>query len=258
MPDGGEYFLVFKSIQAIISFLTIIPVPKSSIVDIDSIANKMHFFPLAGAMIGSLIGGLAYGISFYLQPPLIGFFITGAFVIITGVQHTDALADFADGLMAKGSKDIKYKAMHDPAVGSAGVSSIILYIMGMIISISSFHHGIRLFTSIVAAEVIAKYVMVLQSYRGLSAWEGFSSPFTRAMKDRRKMLSATAVTLPIVYFFGGGYYAGPISLGVAVAIATIIRHVSNKTLGGLSGDVIGASNELARLSSLIVLSSVTI
>lgn len=250
--------MVFKSIQAIISFLTIIPVPKSSIVDIDSIANKMHFFPLAGAMIGSLIGGLAYGISFYLQPPLIGFFITGAFVIITGVQHTDALADFADGLMAKGSKDIKYKAMHDPAVGSAGVSSIILYIMGMIISISSFHHGIRLFTSIVAAEVIAKYVMVLQSYRGLSAWEGFSSPFTRAMKDRRKILSATAVTLPIVYFFGGGYYAGPISLGVAVAIATIIRHVSNKTLGGLSGDVIGASNELARLSSLIVLSSVTI
>ena len=258
MPDGGEYFLVFKSMQAIISFLTIIPVPKPSIVDIDSIANKMHYFPLAGAMIGSLIGGLAYGISFYLQPPLIGFFITGAFVIITGVQHTDALADFADGLMAKGSKDIKYKAMHDPAVGSAGVSSIILYIMGMVISVSSFHHGIRLFTSIVAAEVIAKYVMVLQSYRGLSAWEGFSSPFTRAMKDRRKILSATAVTLPIVYFFGGGYYAGPISLGVAVAIATIIQHVSNKTLGGLSGDVIGASNELARLSSLIVLSSVTI
>ncbi|HZA06938.1 MAG TPA: adenosylcobinamide-GDP ribazoletransferase [Nitrososphaeraceae archaeon] len=250
--------MVFKSMQAIISFLTIIPVPKSSIVDIDSIANKMHYFPLAGAMIGSLIGGLAYGISFYLQPPLIGFFITGAFVIITGVQHTDALADFADGLMAKGSKDIKYKAMHDPAVGSAGVSSIILYIMGMVISVSSFHHGIRLFTSIVAAEVIAKYVMVLQSYRGLSAWEGFSSPFTRAMKDRRKILSATAVTLPIVYFFGGGYYAGPISLGVAVAIATIIQHVSNKTLGGLSGDVIGASNELARLSSLIVLSSVTI
>ncbi|HZC20810.1 MAG TPA: adenosylcobinamide-GDP ribazoletransferase [Nitrososphaeraceae archaeon] len=250
--------MVFKSMQAIISFLTIIPVPKPSIVDIDSIANKMHYFPLAGAMIGSLIGGLAYGISFYLQPPLIGFFITGAFVIITGVQHTDALADFADGLMAKGSKDIKYKAMHDPAVGSAGVSSIILYIMGMVISVSSFHHGIRLFTSIVAAEVIAKYVMVLQSYRGLSAWEGFSSPFTRAMKDRRKILSATAVTLPIVYFFGGGYYAGPISLGVAVAIATIIQHVSNKTLGGLSGDVIGASNELARLSSLIVLSSVTI
>ena len=250
--------MVFKSMQAIISFLTIIPVPKSSIIDINSIANKMHFFPLAGAMIGSLIGGLAYGISFYLQPPLIGFLVTGTFMIITGMHHTDALADFADGLMAKGSKNIKYKAMHEPAVGSAGVSSIILYITGMIISISSFHHGIRLFASIVAAEVIAKYVMVFQSYRGLSAWEGFSSPFTSAMKDKRKILSATAITLPIVYIFGGGYYAGPISLGVSVAIATIIQYVSNKTLGGISGDVIGASNELARLSSLIVLSSVTI
>jgi adenosylcobinamide-GDP ribazoletransferase len=244
--------------QAIISFLTIIPVPKSSIIDINSVANKMHFFPLAGAMIGSLIGGLAYGISFYLQPPLIGFLVTCTFMIITGIHHTDALADFADGLMAKGSKDIKYKVMHEPAVGSAGVSSIILYITGMIISISSFHHGIRLFASIIAAEVIAKYVMVLQSYRGLSAWEGFSSPFTSAMKDKRKILTATAITLPIVYLFGGGYYAGPISLAVSAAIATIIQYVSNKTLGGITGDVLGASNELARLSSLIVLSSVTI
>ena len=244
--------------QAIISFLTIIPVPKSSIIDINSVANKMHFFPLAGAMIGSLIGGMAYGISFYLQPPLIGFLVTCTFMIITGIHHTDALADFADGLMAKGSKDIKYKVMHEPAVGSAGVSSIILYITGMIISISSFHHGIRLFASIIAAEVIAKYVMVLQSYRGLSAWEGFSSPFTSAMKDKRKILTATAITLPIVYLFGGGYYAGPISLAVSAAIATIIQYVSNKTLGGITGDVLGASNELARLSSLIVLSSVTI
>jgi len=244
--------------QAIISFLTIIPVPKSSIIDINSVANKMHFFPLAGAMIGSLIGGLAYGISFYLQPPLIGFLVTCTFMIITGIHHTDALADFADGLMARGSKDIKYKVMHEPAVGSAGVSSIILYITGMIISISSFHHGIRLFASIIAAEVIAKYVMVLQSYRGLSAWEGFSSPFTSAMKDKRKILTATAITLPIVYLFGGGYYAGPISLAVSAAIATIIQYVSNKTLGGITGDVLGASNELARLSSLIVLSSVTI
>jgi adenosylcobinamide-GDP ribazoletransferase len=101
-------------------------------------------------------------------------------------------------------------------------------------------------------------VMVLQSYRGLSAWEGFSSPFTSAMKEKRKILSATAITFPIVYLFGGGYYAGLISLGVSVAIATIIQYVSNKTLGGISGDVLGASNEIARLSSLIVLSLVTI
>jgi adenosylcobinamide-GDP ribazoletransferase len=41
-------------------------------------------------------------------------------------------------------------------------------------------------------------------------------------------------------------------------VAAIIHHVSNKSFGGISGDVIGASNEVTRLSSLIVLSSLTI
>lgn len=250
--------MVFESMCAIISFLTIIPAPKSLITDIQSIADKMYLFPLAGLIIGVLIGALAYGISFYLQPLLVGLLITGAFTIITGAHHTDALADFADGLMAKGGAEVKHKAMHDPAVGSAGVAALVLYMAGMIIALSSYHHGIRLLTSIIAAEVIAKYAMALQSYRGLSAWEGFSSPFTSAMKDRRKILAATAITLPIVWFLGGGYYAGLISLGISAAIAAIIQYASNKILGGISGDVIGASNELTRLSSLIVLSLVAL
>jgi adenosylcobinamide-GDP ribazoletransferase len=252
--DGGEYSLVFRSIQEIISFLTIIPTTKLPNIDIYNIANRMYLFPLAGLIIGALIGGLAYGISFYVQPPLIGLIITAALVIITGVHHTDALADFADGLTAKGGKEVKHKAMSDPAVGSAGVTALVLYVTGMIIAVSSFHHGIKLLTSIIAAEVIAKYIMVMQAHRGLSAWEGFSTPFTTAMKDKRKILSATGITLPIVWFIGSGY-TGLLSLGVSIVIGTIIQYTSNKSFGGISGDVIGASNEVTRLSSLIVLSS---
>ncbi|MFL6349841.1 MAG: adenosylcobinamide-GDP ribazoletransferase, partial [Nitrososphaeraceae archaeon] len=91
--------MVIRSIQAIISFLTIIPGPKSSNTDLNSAANMMHFFPLAGLIIGCIIGGLAYGISLYLQPLIIGFVVTTALVLVTGLHHTDALADFADGLM---------------------------------------------------------------------------------------------------------------------------------------------------------------
>jgi adenosylcobinamide-GDP ribazoletransferase len=250
--------LVFRSIEAIISFLTIIPVTKSSSnIDIQQIAKSMYLFPFVGVITGVLIGGLAYGISFYLQPQLMGFLITGAFIMITGIHHTDALADFADGLMAKGGKEFKRKVMHDPAVGSAGVVALILYVVGMIVALSSFHYGIKLLTSIIVAEVIAKYIMVLQAYCGISAWEGFSSPFTAAMKDKRKILAATGITLIIIWLVGGGY-ASLTSLSVSLAIAAAIQYVSNKSFGGISGDVIGASNEVTRLSSLIVLSSITI
>lgn len=214
----------------------------------------MYLFPVAGAIIGALIGAMAFGISPFLHPLLVGLLVTGALVIITGVHHTDALADFADGLMAKGSKEVKRKAMLDPAVGSAGVAALVMYFAGMIIVFNTgFASSLSLFVSIVVAEVIAKYVMVLLAHRGLSAWEGFSSPFTAAMKDRRKMLAATGIMVAIVWFAAS--YAGLFALAVSLALAGLMKRVSGKSFGGISGDVLGASNEVTRLSSLIVLSS---
>lgn len=243
-----------KPVQSVLAFLTILPAAGKQNHDIHYVARNMYLFPVAGAIIGALIGAMAFGISPFLHPLLVGLLVTGALVIITGVHHTDALADFADGLMAKGSKEVKRKAMLDPAVGSAGVAALVMYFAGMIIVFNTgFASSLSLFVSIVVAEVIAKYVMVLLAHRGLSAWEGFSSPFTAAMKDRRKMLAATGIMVAIVWFAAS--YAGLFALAVSLALAGLMKRVSGKSFGGISGDVLGASNEVTRLSSLIVLSS---
>ena len=249
--------MVFKEVQAVVSFLTIIPACRTlSSIDINYIASRMYLFPIGGAIIGIMVGGLAYIISFYLPPLLVGFIVAAVLIIITGLTHTDALADFADGVMAKGGKEAKHRAMCDPAVGSAGVVALVLYISGIIIVLSSFTNSVKLLTSIITSEVIAKYVMVLQAYNGLSAWEGFSSPFTKAMKDKRKFVAATGMMLPFVCFATG--LTGLISLGTSLVITMVIYYFSNKNFGGISGDVMGASNEIIRLSSLIVISSLHI
>jgi adenosylcobinamide-GDP ribazoletransferase len=239
----------------VLAFLTILPAAGKGGLhdDIHYVARNMYLFPLAGAAIGVIVGGMAYGTSLFLPPMLVGLLAAGALVIITGVHHTDALADFADGLMAKGGKEVKRKAMMDPAVGSAGVAALVMYFAGMIIVFNTGFPGLKVLTSIIAAEVIAKFVMVLLTYKGTSAWEGFSSPFTEAMKDGKKMLAAAAVMLPIVWFASG--YAGMAALGVSIALGTLLRHVSKRSFGGISGDVLGASNEVSRLASLIVLST---
>ena len=108
-----------KPIQSVLAFLTILPVGKQN-QDIYYVAKNSCYSQPQDLVIGSIIGAMALGISNFLHPLLTGFLITGALVILTGVHHTDALADFADGLMAKGNKEIKHKAMLDPAVGSAG------------------------------------------------------------------------------------------------------------------------------------------
>ena len=244
-----------KPIQSVLAFLTILPVGKQN-QDIYYIAKNMYLFPAAGLVIGSIIGAMALGISDFLHPLLTGFLITGALVILTGVHHTDALADFADGLMAKGSKEVKHKAMLDPAVGSAGVATLVMYFAGMIIVFNiGFGSSLAIFTSIITAEVIAKYVMVLLANRGISAWEGFSSPFIAAMKDRYKMIVATGIMAAIVWFASS--YAGFIALIISLMLAQLLKYVSSKSFGGVSGDVLGASNEITRLSSFIVLSSLS-
>src|SRR5688500_19990100 len=88
----------------------------------------MYLFPLVGAIIGFAVGALAYMISFYFPTLVVGFIVVLMLVTITGVSHIDALADFADGVMARGGKEAKHRAMDDPAIGSAGTVALILYI----------------------------------------------------------------------------------------------------------------------------------
>jgi adenosylcobinamide-GDP ribazoletransferase len=59
--------------------------------------------------------------------------------------------------------------------------------------------------------------------------------------------------LAIVWFAAS--HAGLVALAVSLALAGLMKRVSGKSFGGISGDVLGASNEVTRLSSLIVLSS---
>ena len=244
---------MLNPIRSLISFLTILPVGKDY--DIYYVARNMFLFPVAGIIIGLMIGSLALGLSMIVQPFIVGLIATGMIFLLTGAHHTDALTDFADGLMANGGKDSKKKAMSDPRSGSAGTASLVLYFVGSIIAISTLAGmgSLKLLLAIVVSEVIAKYVMVMQAHKGIAAWEGIGSPFTEQMKSKSKMLAATATTIPIAYFAGNlpGLYA----LVTASAIAFILVRISSKSFGGVSGDVFGASNEITRLSSLIIFAS---
>jgi adenosylcobinamide-GDP ribazoletransferase len=169
--------------------------------------------------------------------------------LITGIHHTDGLSDFADGLMVRGTRERKLQVMRDPSVGTAGVFAIILYVAGMVITLSSMK-GFELFQAILIGEIVAKFSMVLLSSLGPSAWEGSNSAFIQSMKDRKKLAVAAAITVVSIYILGNN--SGFLALGVGIALALIILAVSRRSFGGISGDIMGAANEITRLSSLLV------
>ncbi len=241
---------MFKGISSVVSFLTIIPSKNS---ELETVAKNMYLFPVAGALIGLIIGASGYGLSLFLQPLITGLILTGALAIITGIHHTDALCDFADGIMAKGTKEKKLQAMRDPAVGSAGVMTVVLYVAGMILAISMIK-GFALFEAILLSELMAKLSMVIQANRGLSAWQGLSSPFTLSMKDPRKLAVAALLAIAPAVLLAG--ITGVFVVISCVGLSFLLLAIANRSFGGISGDVFGASNELVRLASLLIFASV--
>ncbi len=241
---------MLKEIGSVFSFLTIFP---SSNATLENIAKYMYLFPIVGIAIGLLVGSFGFGLSFFLDPILVSLLVVASIAIVTGIHHADGLADFADGLMVKGSKDRKLKAMKDLSTGSAGIVGIVLYLVGLIITIS-LTSGFDLFRAILISEILAKFSMVLMASLGNSASLGSNSPFVKIMKDKKKLAAAFIIMLiPIIVI---GETTGLLMLGVTVTLTLFLLVISTRSFGGITGDVLGATNELTRLASLMVFVSI--
>ena len=241
---------MLKEIGSVFSFLTILP---SSNATLENIAKYMYLFPIVGIAIGLLVGTFGFGLSFFLDPLLVSLLVVSSIAIVTGIHHTDGLSDFADGLMVKGSRDKKLKAMKDLSTGSAGIVGIVLYLISLVITIS-LTSGFDLFKAILISEILAKFSMVLMASLGNSASLGSNSLFVEMMKDKKKLTIAFVIMLiPVIVI---GEVTGLLMLVVVVILTIFLLFISTRSFGGITGDVLGASNELTRLASLMVFVSI--
>jgi len=238
---------MLKEISSVFSFLTIIPTKNANI---ETIANHMYIFPVVGIAIGLIVGGFGFGLSFLeLDPLIIGLLVVTVLAVITGIHHTDGLADFGDGLMTQGTKEKKLKAMKDLSTGSAGIVSVVLYIVGMIVALS-LTNGVALFQAILLSEIIAKFSMVLMAAMGKSASIGSNSPFMTLAKNKKKFALALGITIIPIVVLGGPL--GLIVFAISIAITIFLIALATRNFGGITGDVLGATNELTRLSSIML------
>lgn len=206
----------------------------------------MYLFPLIGLIIGLAVGGLSFLLFSFVEGFLLGFLITATIVGITGLHHSDALADLADGLMVKGSMEAKHKVMSDPRNGTAGTVVLIFYIIGIIILVSYIDEKTKLLSVIIIAEVLSKYSMVFQCYLGKSAWKGMNTIFIKEMKNNKKFLVSNLILIASITTFGFNFYYTIASVITMVSVSITLLLIANRSFGGISGDTIGATNEISR------------
>lgn len=244
--------MVFKGLKAVIAFLTIFPVTVAQD-SLETAARYMPFFPLVGLAVGA-IAGLAGLIFLTLFPAIIaGLFTLGVLLAITGLHHTDGLLDFGDGLMRKGSREEKLEAMRDTTTGAGGFGLGLIVLLITAFSISSLR-AVNAPLVIASAETTAKASMVLAARMGRSASPGLNSAFIETMhgKQRESRTVLPALFALLIGLISAGFL-GLLGVIAGFVATVIVVSISQRHFGGLTGDVFGAINDIARMVALLAI-----
>jgi adenosylcobinamide-GDP ribazoletransferase len=243
---------MLREIKNLLSFLTIIPLRMDKDCLTDA-AKGMFLFPLVGALIGLLAGLFGWVTSQFLPSLIVGALVLGFLLLITGLHHTDGLLDFGDGVMAQGTAEKKIEIMHDQLTGAGGLSLGIMTFLITALSIAELNKGI-IIQGLVVVEVSAKLSMVIGAWAGKAVHKGMSSSFLEAMHGKKgtaRLIAALVISLGIAVPLL--WLAGTITLLAAIMASLIMVGISHRHFKGVTGDVLGATNELTRMVSLITL-----
>jgi adenosylcobinamide-GDP ribazoletransferase len=241
---------ILSGLKNSLAFLTVIPVGM----DEDGIAQAAKYmpsFPIIGALIGFASGMLVWGLHGFLPSLIVGMLGLGFILLLTGIHHTDGLLDFGDAIMFRGSPEEKIRVMRDQQTGAGGLSLGLIVLSTTAFSIAALDRSIVIQT-LAASEASAKFAMVFQAWAGKSARDGLNTPFVEAMlgRWRRLRLGAAFALLLATSVFALRIVGVAVTLAGVLVAATMLM-ISNKQFGGITGDVMGATNELSRLASVL-------
>ena len=115
----------FRDLPLALSLLSRLPVPVDHSRAGERAATAAWAYPLVGAGLAGLTGGLAWALSAAGLPPgpAAGLVLV-AQVMLTGALHEDGLADSADGLWGGWERERRLEIMRDSRIGAYGVLAL--------------------------------------------------------------------------------------------------------------------------------------
>ncbi|MGB9926850.1 MAG: adenosylcobinamide-GDP ribazoletransferase [Methanosarcina sp.] len=259
----NSYLLAFKSG---FGFLSTIPV-GISMEGIDELMKKIYFYPVVGAVLGLLIGAVAYVGQIVFPGPVLAALIMGFIYYITGFNHLDGVTDMGDGFMAHGSLEKKLRALKDTTLGTGGVAFCILLLLTLYGSIRAVQEeGLAVFESDLPKFMFAAlFIAEVSAKQSMLTIAAFGKPIPPQDKQAYPGLGtmtingATPKNFLIGFIFGAVVcflpfgWIGLLPYLAACVCTLVLLNRSYAHFGGLNGDGIGTANEIGRVTALIIL-----
>ena len=215
--------------------------------------SALWAFPLVGLVVGAAVGVVLLATSSLGLPPLVASVLAlVVMALLTGAMHEDGLADMADGFGGGRDTDSIMRIMHDSRIGAYGVLALILAtalrlsLLALCIETLSGWHLVGLIALTGAASrfqpVLQLAIFPLSQHASLAALTG--------RPGAGRLTAALALWLPTMIWLFGTVSAAAIILP-ACALSLWIGQVATRKVGGLTGDVMGATTIIAELTMLM-------
>jgi adenosylcobinamide-GDP ribazoletransferase len=234
---------MIKALRTAIGFLTILPVSPKEISSRDFGAS-VAVFPLVGLVFALLYWLGVKGLGRILPPEIAAWLTVFGAVVLNGAIHWDGFADTADGLGGH-TPEQRRQVMKDSRLGAFGGIALLFLALGKVLTLS--HLAGTPFPLLLCAPVLSRWAMAVLLYTQPSVSQGLLRMFE--IGDRHAGIFTATLWMGILVGMGWPYSLW--LLGVAGIIILLLIPWIRRTFGGLTGDILGAANELVELLILV-------
>jgi adenosylcobinamide-GDP ribazoletransferase len=243
------------SLAGLFGFFSRLPAPAE---DLQEIGASAYLLPLVGVALGLALYAFALPLALWAPPDLASVALMGSLYLLTGILHLDGLADFGDALATPGTRGRRREAMKDPRVGVGGLLAVALILLTLFSSFRLIFSRVsttpldgllprgHLAAALVTSELAAKLSVGFCAGFGRPLEAGMGHAFSQAFR-RSHAAASLALAVPLALVLSGSW---GLLLFIGPPMGALTAAVAARTVGGVSGDVLGASNEMGRAAAL--------
>jgi adenosylcobinamide-GDP ribazoletransferase len=210
----------------------------------------MVWFPVVGLLLGAFLWGAYTGL-LLLFPILVAAAVLLALsVLATGGLHLDGLADTLDGLGGGKDRQQSLRIMKDSTLGAFGVIGLILILLlkfALFLALAEKGQS----RALLVFPIISRWSMVGLAYLSpyARAEGGLGEAMTDLVTGRHLVFATGLATMLTLLVFS---LRGLLALGAVAGFTWLVSLYCRRRLGGITGDILGALNELNEVLVLLI------
>jgi adenosylcobinamide-GDP ribazoletransferase len=211
--------------------------------------RAVPWLPVVGAAIGAGVAAIYWATNGALGSLAAAALAVGAGILVTGALHEDGLADTADAFGAGVDRERTLAILKDPRHGTYGVLALVVSVVARVAAVSSLD-GTAALVALPVAHAAG---------RGSAAWmltrhrpatpDGLGATYAGPVTSRQAPFAIAAAAVPAIGLLG---WWGAGALAIAAAVGVAAGRWSQRKIGGITGDVLGAAEQVVETGVLLL------